>query len=161
MAMVTWVQQVNDSEIAALQKEPGSINRLDKPAAETFRTHYECSINYFVTGDAYPGDHPLASLLCGTTAIRTSTLENGAFGVSSAAEVAAMAEALAKVDVDGIRTAVAAADFAELMEEDVDDAEILAESDDPAKTLGDEVAELVRFYRSAAENALGVAAYTS
>jgi hypothetical protein len=161
MAMTTYVQMVTEAEIAELRKSPKSINQLDKPSAETFRTHYEGCINYFLTGTAYPDDHALASMLSGTDHVATPTLENGGFGVSSAAQVAAIAKELAKVDVKAIRKAVGSADFDDLMDEEVEDAEILQQSDDPTKVLGDEIDELVRFYAKAAEKNLGVAAYTS
>lgn len=161
MAMVTIVRMVSDAEIAALRADPDSIRQLDGRGDETFRTHYECSINYFVTGDAYPVDHPLASVLSGIDNVLTDRLEAGAFGVSHADRVRVLAEGLARVDVAAIRAAVASADFERLAEEDVDDAEILREAADPAGVLGAEIEALARFYAAAAAKGLGVVAFTT
>jgi hypothetical protein len=161
MAMVTWLQMVSDAEIEELRRNPGSINQLDKPAAETYRTHYACSLNWFVTGNAWPADEELAPMLQGDEWVSTSTLENGSFGVTPAAGAAKIAKLLAAVDVAAVRGAVAEADFDELMDEEVGDAEILLEADDPGTALTDDLRALVRFYGQAVEKGLGVAAYTS
>jgi hypothetical protein len=159
MAMVTWLQAVSEAELARLRAEPDTIGRLDVP--DVFRTHYECSLDYFLTGEAYPVDHPLANVLSGTDHVGTSTLETGGFGASSPAQVAALASELANVDPDRIRAEVAAADLEALGDADVDDAEILAEAEDPARTLSDEVRALAAFYAKAAANGHGVVAYTA
>jgi hypothetical protein len=161
MAMTTYVQMVSQSELDGLRKTPASINKLDKPDSETFSTHYACCINYFVTGDAYPEEHALAAMLFGEDMIETSTLENGSFGVVSPAKVAKLATLLAKVDVGKLRTRVKKADWDELMDEEVDDAELLQESDDPVRELAGDFERLASFYGAAAEKKLGVAMYTA
>ena len=68
MAMNTWLQMVSEEEIAALKRDPTSINKLNKPNAESCSTYFGCTVNYFVVGDAYPSGSaktPLNGLLAG------------------------------------------------------------------------------------------------
>ncbi len=161
MAMATYVQMVTDEEIAALRADPASIHGLDKPEDQSFRTYYACCISYFLTGDPYPSRSPLAPMLSGAESVETSTLENGSFGVVPAKTAAAVARELAKVDMKKLRARIAKADLSELVDEEVDDAEVLSEAEDPVAELMQDVEELASFYARAAEMKLGVAMYTT
>ncbi len=161
MARNTYLQLVSDAEIAALRKAPDSISKLDKPEKDTFSTYLFCSINYFLTGDAYPSRHKLAPALCGTETIETAVLEDGSFSVVPAARAKKVAEALAEVDLKKLEKKVGEIDFEDLADEEIDDLEILEESDDPAAEIKKQVKQLVDFYQRAAEKNLGVAIYTT
>jgi hypothetical protein len=163
MAMATMIHMVTDDEIAALAKEPASINRLPVRKGETFHTHLYTAINYFLCGSAYPdGKKPLALALGGERNVETPTLENGSFDVTSSPSVAKIADALAKVDLKAIGKKISAADFDELRdEEEVDEEEVLSGSDDPVAELIGEIEGLQQFYAAAKEKQKGVAIYTS
>lgn len=163
MAMNTYVQMVSDDEIAALKKAPATISAVDKPASERFSTYYFTPINYFLTGAAYPSKkHSLGAVLCGEKSVSTAVLENGSFAVNSAATVAKLSAALAKVDVKALQQAVKDADLDALREdEEVDEEHSLEESGNPAKELAKCVTELQRFYASAAKKGLGVVIFTT
>jgi len=164
MAMATWLQMVSEAEIAALRANPPSINKLDKPAAESFRTYYFCSINYFVTGDAWGGgtDDPVGGMLSGFASVECSTLENGSFNVVTPAQAAQVSQGLDKLDVDAIKAKVDDADPDEIEEAEVDDFEILMEADEPAgEVIVSEVQSLAKFYKDAANKQLGVVMYTT
>jgi len=161
MAMATWLQMVSEAEIAALRANPPSINKLDKPAADSFRTHYFCSINYFVTGEAFGGD-PVRGMLTGLEAVDCKTLENGSFGVVTPAQATGLAQQLEKLDLDAIKAKVDDADPDEIEEAEVDDFEILMEADEPAgEVIVSEVQSLAKFYKDAAKQQLGVVMYTT
>jgi hypothetical protein len=162
MAMCTYVQMVTDSEIVALQKKPETINQLDKPRSETFSTYHFTTINYFLTGSAYPSKHALAAVLCGEKSVSTSTLENGSFDVTSPKLVRKLAAALAKVDLDEVKESVAAADWDTLRdEEEVDEECVLESSDDPAAEIVGEIERLEKFMSAAAKKKRGLAIYTT
>ncbi len=160
--MSTYVQMVNDKELAILKKDPASINKLSQPAGKSYSTYYFCSISYFLTGDAWGSKkHPLSAMLFGDEHIDTSTLENGSFGVIRAPSVAKIAAALAKVDLKKLKKDVSEADWDALMEEEVDDAEMLLESEDAAAEVTADVERLAKFYDSASKKKLGVVMYTT
>ena len=162
MAMCTYVQMVTDAEIAGLEKKPASINQLDKPKAQTFTTYHFTSINYFLTGSAYPSKHALAALLCGEKSVDTPTLENGSFDVTRPKTVSKLASELAKVNLAAVKKKVAAADFETLRdEEEVDEECVLESSDDPAQEIAGEIERLRTFIAAAAKKKLGLAIYTA
>lgn len=163
MATNTFVQMVSDAEIAALEKAPATIGAVDKRGDECFSTYHFTTINYFLTGDAYPSKkHALGAVLCGEKSVSTSTLENGSFAVNRAATVAKLSAALAKVDLKALERAVKDADLDELRDEDeVDEEYALGESDDPPKELVSAVKGLQKFYANAVKKGLGVVIYTS
>jgi hypothetical protein len=165
MAMNTWLQLVSEDEIAALKREPTSINNLNKPGKESCSTYFQCSINYFVVGDAYPSgtaDTPLSGFLGGFESVACDTLENGYFHVVPPAMAAPIAAALARLDLDAIKDKVDAADAEELADDEVDDFEILVDGDEePGETLLGDLNALLEFYRRAAEMKRGVVIYTS
>jgi len=164
--MNTWLQMVSADELAALKKNPPGVNKINKPAAESCSTYYGCSINYFINGDAYPSgdeEEPLTGCLAGFESVACDTLENGAFHIVPPALTAAVAAALAKVDLTTVKQRVHDADADELADEEVDDFELLSDGDedDPAEVLAGDIEHLVAFYRSAATKQRGVVIYTS
>ena len=165
MAMNTWLQMVSDDEIAALRRDPSSINGMNKPDKESCSTYFQCSINYFVVGDAYPSgttEAPLAGFLGGFESVACDTLENGYFHLVPPAMAAPIATALGKVDLDAIKDKVDEADAEELADDEVDDFEILTDGDEqPGETLVSDITALLEFYRRAAEMKRGVVIYTS
>ncbi len=165
MAMNTWLQMIDDEELAALEKNPSLINKMNKPDKESCSTYFQCCINYFLTGDAYPSgkkNKPLTVFLSGLESVECSTLENGYFHLVPASMAPAIVAALEKVDKKALKKKVAAADPDELEEAEVDDYEILTDSDDdPGETLVADVERLLDFYRAAAKNKRGVVIYTS
>lgn len=162
MAMNTWLQMVSAAELDALEKAPASINALDKPSDQTYSTYYPCSINYFLLGTAYPdGEDPLGTMLFGAATIDCATLENGNFGIVPPGKVAAIAEKLAKLDLKKLAKSVEDADADELADQEVDDFEILAEDDEPSKTLVGAVKALATFYQRAADTKVGIVMYTT
>jgi hypothetical protein len=164
MAMSTMLQMVSIKEIAALKKTPSGITKLNKPGAESYSTYYGATINYFLCGDAYPDgdtDHPLGAALCGIESIAAPALENGAFTLVSPEQVRAIAKALEQVDLMKLRKQVETADAEKLAEEDVDDFELLKETDAPSATLVSDVRMLTTFYKDAASRNAGVVMYTS
>lgn len=116
--MCTYLQQVTAAKIEALVAKPESIARLDEP--ETFATHYMATINYFLTGSAYPTRKrgPLALALMGTRNVKCRVLENGCFDVVPPERVKAIADALRAVDVEAVEAAVAEADLEALVDEE-------------------------------------------
>ena len=57
--------------------------------------------------------------------------------------------------------AVASADPAELARKKVDDFELLISEESPGKALVDDIRQLAKFYRRAANNKLGIVMYTA
>ena len=163
MAMSTMLQMVSIKEIAALKKTPSGITKLNKPGAESYSTYYGATINYFLCGDAYPdsSDNPLGAALSGIESIAAPALENGAFTLVSPEQVRAIAKALEQVDIMKLRKQVETADAEKLAEEDVDDFELLKETDAPSATLVSDVRMLTTFYKDAASRNAGVVMYTS
>ncbi len=165
MAMNTWLQMVSEDEIAALKRDPASINKLNKPKNESCSTYFMCSINYFVCGDAYPSGTaatPLTGFLSGFESVPCETLENGYFHVVPPAMAAPIADALGKLDLDAIKDKVDEADADELADDEVDDFEILTDGDEePGETLVSDITALLEFYRRAATAKRGVVIYTS
>ncbi|MFK8002225.1 MAG: DUF1877 family protein [Polyangiales bacterium] len=152
MAMATYLQMVTLEELAALEADPSTINALNQETSVA--THYCCTLNYFLTGNAYPDDHPLAALMMGTRVVDASTLENGNFGVVEPGEMEALVDALGKVDPEALRKAVEAADFDELIEEEeLYELEVMEHSEVPGD-LVELIASLHAMYEKAsAENA--------
>ncbi|MEV0339294.1 DUF1877 family protein [Nocardia sp. NPDC050713] len=161
MAQATWLQAVSSDEIHALRQDPTSINRLDKPGH--YRTHYAAALNYFLTGEAWPGpeDHELWSVVGGADSIACSTLENGAFSVVSPDQATALAARLATVDVLAVETAVRRADFDELVDEhQIYELELITPEEGPGIIVA-ELEGLTAFYAKTAESKLGVVMYTT
>jgi len=159
--MCTYVQLVTAAQIEQLVAKPESINRLDEP--ETFATHYMATINYFLTGSAYPGRKrgPLALALMGVKNVKCKTLENGSFDVVPPERVAAIAAALRAVDVDAVEAAVAEADLEGLVDEEEIDEMIDLSPEEAAETIAGDVRGLVEFYATVAASGAGVVIYTS
>jgi hypothetical protein len=159
--MCTYLQQVTAEQIAALVAKPESIAELDEP--ETFTTHSLATINYFLTGSAYPTRKrgPLALALMGTRTVRCKVLENGSFDVVPPERVAAIAAALRAVDVDAVEAAVAEADLEELVEEEEIDEITDLSPEEAAETIATDVRELIAFYETVEASGAGVVIYTS
>ena len=165
MAMMTTLQMVSAGELEALLATPTSINRLDKPGEASGGSYYGCAISFFLVGDAYPSyeeSGPLAATFSGSESVSCSSLENGEFGVARPDVVAEIAAALDAVDLDAFRDRVATADHAELVEEEeLFDLELLlADDEDVAQTLLDDLAAVTAFYQRAAARNLAVVSYT-
>jgi len=60
---MTVLQAVDDAQITELRREPGGILQLS--AKPSYVTSFGPSVNYFLTGSAYPDGHPLAVVLEG------------------------------------------------------------------------------------------------
>jgi hypothetical protein len=164
MAMNTWLQMVSKEEIENLKVNPDLINKLNKKNRESYSTDYRSCINYFLTGDAYPdsADHVLGGLLDGTLSIETEVLENGDFGLVEPTEVKNILLELTKVDLTEVKKKVQDADPDELEEQEVDDWEILTDdNENPEKVLLSDIKRLVKFYKNAEQNGLGIVMYTS
>jgi hypothetical protein len=160
MAQGTLLQLVSDEQIAALRKKPATIDKVKAPKGGTFLTYYVCSLSYFLTGSPYPKGHKLAPALGGKETVTTKSLNCGSFAVVPSADAKKLAALLAKVDVAAVEKKVRAADLDELVDEDVDDADSLADEDNPAKTVGAQIRTLAAFYEAAAKKGLGVVMYT-
>ena len=163
MAMNTWLQMVSKEEIEILEKNPTSINKLNKKKEECFSTYYQSSINYFLTGKAYPeSSRPLGSLLSGFFTIETETLENRSFGLVNPEEIKNLVFELSKVDLNNIKEKVQDADSEDMEEQEVDDWEILIDRDEkPEDILVSNISKLMEFYTSAEKNGLGIVMYTT
>ena len=117
MAMATYLQAVGEDEIALLRSEPERINRLDNEP--DWSTHLMPSLNYFLTGDAYPSDQgPLGEALSGSESVACPTLETGSFDLVLPARAREILEALRGVDPEEIRSAVEQAYFDALVDVD-------------------------------------------
>lgn len=159
--MCTYLQRVTAAQIDALVAKPASIARLDEP--ETFATHYMATINYFLTGSAYPGRKrgPLALALMGVKNVACKVLENGSFDVVPPGHVAAIAAALQAVDVKAVKQAVAQADLEALVDdEEIDELTDLSPKE-AAKTIAADIRGLIEFYAEVAASGAGVVIYTS
>jgi len=165
MAMATYLQMVDKKEIGKLRANPEWIHELDQPSDDSYRTHFCCSINYFLTGSAWPDpdESGLACILGGSESVACKTLENGAFSLLAPDEVSVLAKRLARVDLKHVRAEIENADFDRLVEEEeVDDLELLEGiEEDPADLLMGEIDELIEFYGNAADAKKGVVSYTT
>ncbi|MFI2433049.1 DUF1877 family protein [Streptomyces sp. NPDC018693] len=161
MAQSTWLQLVSGEEIRHLKENPGSIDDLDK--AESFRTHFGLSLNYFLTGATYPNSpaHPLYAALDGAESVACPTLENAYFGVVTPEQAADLAAHLAAVDPAAVQVAVERADFEELVDEqEIHELEIFPPDEVPGLIVA-ELKELTAFYARAADAGLGAVMYTT
>lgn len=160
--MAANLHAVSETRIEELRRDSESVARLpDEPVTPTFFYHYP-SINYFLTGDAYPAadDHKLASLLFGKETIDCPSLENGNFGIVSPKLVEKLARRLAEVDLKKVKARIKDADLEDLAdEEELDDLDDV-EPDEAADEIADEIKELTAFYAEAAAAGLGVVMYT-
>lgn len=159
--MCTYLQQVTGEALERLVAKPESINALDEP--ETFATYYMATLNYFLTGSAYPGRKrgPLALALMGVRNVPCKTLENGSFDVVPPERVAAIAAALQAVDVGAVEAAVAEADLEELVEDEEIDEIIDMSPEEAVEAIAADVRGLAAFYAEAAQRGTGVVMYTS
>jgi hypothetical protein len=163
MAMSTTLLLAGARELAKLEAQPTWINRFR--AAGTYSTYYHCSLNYFVSGDAWPSGsrkRPLGGMLFGFRSVTCPTLEGGNFGVLDPGDVPLVLAAFAKLDLAAIRDAVESADSEDLEEEEVDDFELLLEGDEaPAAVLEADLVQLIAFYKRAARGRYGIVSYTT
>jgi hypothetical protein len=165
MAMCTYLQMVSAVDLAKLREQPTWINKLDRPGEQSFMTYHCCSINYFLTGDAYPSGspkQPLGGVLFGFSSVSCSTLENGNFGVLDPQHTESVLRALGAVDIAAVRQRVEDADPEALADDEVDDFELLEEGDEPpADVIVSEIERLLAFYKYAARHHYGVVNYTT
>lgn len=159
--MCTYLQSVTAQTLARLEATPESINELDEP--QTFETHFMATVDFFLTGSAYPEPKhgPLAPALTGVRHVPCKTLENGSFDVVPPERVAAIAQALQAVDVDAVRAAVAAADLDALVEDEEIDEMVDMSAEEAADTIASDVRRLAEFYAGVAERGAAVVMYTS
>lgn len=162
MAQGTLLQMATDETIEALREDPARVADLPAPAGGggSFLTYYLCSLNYFITGAAYPSNHALGGVLLGLEHHATDALNAGTFGCVPAVSAKDLARLLAELDLSQIEDAVGSADFDDLLDQDVDDADALAAEPDPAKEVGDSLRRLAAFYAEAARRDLGVVMFT-
>jgi hypothetical protein len=149
---------VTDDKIASA--DANLVRQLD--GAAWHQTYFGPSLNYFLTGSAYPtGDHPLAGMLYGARSVDCPMLETGSFGVVPANTVATIADGLAALDLDAVRSRIAEADIdAIIREEELDDLE-LVEAETVPSLLTDEIGKLTTFYAQAAKANSGLVVYTT
>lgn len=159
--MCTYLQQVTAEAIERLEAQPESINELDAP--ETFSTYYMATIDYFLTGSAYPGPErgPLALALMGVRNVPCKTLENGSFDVVPPERMGAIAAALQAVDVGAVEAAVAEADLDALVDDEEIDELIDMSPEEAAEAIAADVRGLAAFYAKLAERGAGVVIYTT
>jgi hypothetical protein len=165
MAMTTYFQMVTSAELAALEAEPTTINQLDQPDEQCAATQLQCTLAYFLCGDAYPDPtaSALAAAIAGEQSVDTDTLENGAFYLVRPERVADAAREMAQLDLQAIRSAVQNAELEELVdEEELYDLEPWIYDDtDMGQVIVDEVKSLRDFCERAAAAGFAVALYTT
>jgi hypothetical protein len=161
MAMSTVLQAVTDDEIEALRREPERVNSLD--TEWSYSTHFAASINYFVTGNAYPieAEHPLWPMLHGEESVACPSLENGEFGIVAPDTAHRVAELLAALDLASVTARIEEADLEDLVEEEeLYDLEVIDHDEAPATITGD-LRGLVAFYSRVSVEKRGVIGYTT
>lgn len=166
MAMQTHLFLVTPDEIAALDEDPLSITRLDKPEDESGGTYFACALSYFICGSAYPSydeSGPLAAALNGARSVECNTLENGEFHVVPPDVAARAAKALAAIDHEDLRERAREADHEELVDdEELYDLEtLIADGSDVAETLLRDLEAVTDLYATAAEKGCGVVMYST
>jgi Domain of unknown function (DUF1877) len=162
MAMAARLQLVTDKEIDLLVREPAQINKLDN---EGFSSLWFQTISYLLCDDAWPAasrSEPLTAMFHGHETVKTSTLENGNFGVVRPGDVKAIASALAQVDLDTLKERVETVGDEEMQDAECDDFELLkADDEDPGQTVIDDVKGLRAFYERASKLGRGIVMYAS
>jgi hypothetical protein len=160
MAPATSLRLVGEVELDKLRARPTWIDRVRPPGAHTFLTHHARSLNYFVTGAAWPSGsrrRPLGGMLSGFASVRCPTLEHGSFGVVAPHQVRWVLDALAEVDLAAVRARIERADPAALAEEAAEDHERLLEAGgDPAGVLTAELLALALLYQRAARRGCAI-----
>ncbi|MFE5547266.1 DUF1877 family protein [Streptomyces sp. NPDC056534] len=160
MAQSVRLQAAGSEEIDALRANPAGIGTL---TGDDHRTYLGPTLNYFLTGEAYPNPtgHPLGAVLDGAEDIDCPSLENGAFAVVPREQVADIAALLAAVDLAAVRTAVEQADFDTLLDEqELYDLELIPVDEAPG-VITTEIKQLAAFYERAAQAGLAMAMYTT
>jgi hypothetical protein len=165
MALATFLHLVGAAELDKLRAQPTWIHQLHPPDEYTFLTHHACSINYFVTGDAWPAGsrrRPLGGMLFGFSSVRCPTLEHGSFDVVAPHQVRWVLDALATLELAAVRDRIEHADPDELEAQEVDDYELLLEDDDaPADVIEAELTSIASFYLQAARDRYAIVSYTA
>lgn len=158
MAMATYLHMVTDDKIASA--DANLVRQLD--GAAWHQTYFGPSLNYFLTGSAYPaGDHPLGGMVFGSRSVDCPSMEHGSFGVVPASEVATIADGLAAVELDAVRERIARADIGALIrDEELEDLEVVGAETVP-DLLVDEIRKLTTFYHQAAKANSGLLMYTT
>lgn len=150
MAMMTWMTAVASSQLDSLHADHESIRNLEGEGS--FFTYLESSINYFLTGSAYPGadDSPLHHLF-GVESIQMASFETGYFQIVPVESVHTNARLLAEVDLGAVAAKIRDADFEDLIEEEeLYDLEII-EADEAEELITGGIAGLRDFYAAASE----------
>ncbi len=163
MAMATRLQSVTAAELAGLRDDPDSIDSL--ASRPSYWTHFAATINYFLSGNAYPGEKngPLWPVLDGAESLSTVRMECGSFGVVPIDHVARLATLLADIDIEAVAAAAGDENLdvdSLINDEELEDLEIIAAEELPG-VLTNEVTGLVAFYQTAARDCHAVVMYTT
>ncbi len=163
MAVATILHLVGAVELDKLRARPTWIHHLRLPDDHTYLTYHACSLNYFVTGDAWPGharQRPLTGMLFGFASVPCPTLENGSFDVVAPHQVRWVLGALASLDLAAVRRRIERADPDQLEADEVDDYELLLDEDGgPAGVLAAELESLAEYYKRAARGRYAIVSY--
>ncbi|MBJ6762287.1 DUF1877 family protein [Myxococcaceae bacterium JPH2] len=128
------------------RRPPDTITSIDKPASEQFATQLYTSINYFLTGAAYPAKkHPLSAVLGGEKHVKAKSVESAGFDLTTTATVAKLSAALTKVDLAVIKSALKKADFDELRDDEEVDEECVLEGSGNSKIAAEIIEEIKEF----------------
>jgi hypothetical protein len=165
MALATILHLVGAVELDKLRARPTWIDRVRPPGAHTFVTHHACSLNYFVTGSAWPSGsrrRPLGGMLFGFQRVRCPALAHGSFDVVAPDQVRWVLDALGGVELAAVRARIERADPEVLAEEEAEGYELLLEEDgEPAEVIEAELAALALHYQRAARGGYAIVSYTT
>lgn len=176
MPMSTTLLAVSPATLLGLEANPDSIQELE--SKRTFDTYLWTTIPYFLTDgqddgedadeddedDDRRGAHPLSPVLDGVRSVSCARLENGAFYVVPAEDVAKLSTLLAAVDHAQIRRAVLEADLEEILDGEVwEELEQLdlSEPEEVAASLLVDLQSLTAFYAEASRAGLAIVGYTT
>lgn len=177
MPMSTTLLAVSPATLIGIEANPDSIH--DVESKRTFDTYLWTTLPYFLTdgqGDGDDGDddadeaddrgeaHPLSPVLDGVRSVSCARLENGAFYVVPAEDVAKLSTLLAAVDHAQIRRAVLEADLEEILDGEVwEELEQLdlSEAEEVAASVLVDLQSLTAFYAAASRAGLAIVGYTT
>lgn len=173
MPMSTTLLAVSPATLRSLEASPNSIHEVE--SQRIFNTYLWTTIPYFLTdGQDDDGDedededregaHPLSPVLDGVRSVSCARLENGAFYVVPAEDVAKLSTQLAAVDHAQIRRAVLEADLEEILDGEVwEELEQLdlSEPEEVAASLLVDLQSLTAFYAKASSAGLAIVGYTT
>lgn len=112
MSLQIHLQPVSGDEIEMLQADPECIHTIE--SSFFYSTYYYASLNYFLTGEAYPYENkePLSYILRGQERYPCASLaESPYIEITRPENVIAIENALRKVDAAVLRDKIETADF--------------------------------------------------